>query len=146
MSAEQWSRETGSASVGVLICDDNGSLRLALRAVIGSRPSLRVLGEAADGNEAIAEARRLQPDVILLDLAMPQLTGLEALGELRRIAPEAKIIVFSSFADASVAQDVIELGAVRYMEKGGDIEELNDAIEEAAAAKTRSRAPTRAPG
>ena len=94
------------------------------------RPSLRVVGEAADGNEAIVEAERLQPDVILLDLAMPRRTGLEVLLELRRVAPEAKIIVFSGFSTASVAEDALELGAVRYLTKGADPEAINDAIEE----------------
>ena len=59
---------------------------------------MRVVGEAADGNEAIVEAIRLQPDVILLDLAMPNRSGLEALPELRRVAPNAQIVVFSGFA------------------------------------------------
>ena len=124
---------SGSAPVGVLICDDNAALRALLRAVIGLRPSLRVVGEAGDGNEAIAEATRLQPDIIMLDLAMPRRTGLDALPELRQVAPAAKIIVFSGFSAASVADEVIALGAVHYLSKGSDVDEINDAIEEVAA-------------
>jgi DNA-binding NarL/FixJ family response regulator len=107
-----------------------------LRAVIGLRPSLRVVGEAGDGNEAIAEATRLQPDIIMLDLAMPRRTGLDALPELRQVAPAAKIIVFSGFSAASVADEVIALGAVHYLSKGADVDEINDAIEEVAAQPT----------
>ena len=127
---------SGRAAVDVLICDDNQPLRAVLRDVIGLRPSLRVVGEAGDGNEAIEEAARLQPDVILLDLAMPRKTGLDALPELRQVAPAAKIIVFSGFATASVADEVLALGAARYLAKGADIDEINDAIEEVAAEAT----------
>ncbi|MDX6489742.1 MAG: hypothetical protein QOK13_2357 [Gaiellaceae bacterium] len=124
---------SGSTAVEVLICDDNQPLRALLRDVIHLRPSLRVVGEARDGNEAIEEAARLQPDIILLDLAMPRRTGLDALPELRKVAPAAKIIVLSGFSAASVADEVIALGAVRYLSKGADIQEINDTIEEVAA-------------
>jgi len=116
-------------SVSVLICDDNQSMRDVLRDVIGLRPSLRVIGQAVDGNEAIREATRLQPDVILLDLAMPHRTGLGALPELVQAAPQTKIIVLSSLAKASIGKAVIELGAALYLEKGATPDEINDAIE-----------------
>jgi DNA-binding NarL/FixJ family response regulator len=117
------------ASIGVLICDDNKSMRDVLQDVLGLRPSLRVVGVAVDGNEAITQAARLQPDVILLDLAMPHRTGLGAIPELVQVAPEAKIIVLSSLAKASFGKVVIELGAVFYLEKGASPDEINDAIE-----------------
>ena len=116
-------------SVSVLICDDNESIRDVLRDVIGLRPSLCVIGVAADGNEAVAEAIRLQPDVILLDLAMPNRSGIGALPELVQVAPRAKIIVLSSLAKASMAKAAIELGAALYLEKGASPDEINDAIE-----------------
>jgi DNA-binding NarL/FixJ family response regulator len=118
---------------GVLICDDNQAMRALLRVVVEQRPTLRVVGEAADGHDAIREATRLQPDVILLDLAMPRRTGLEVLPELRQIAPEAKIIVFSGFSTASVAEGAIDLGAVRFLTKGADPEAISNAIEEVVA-------------
>jgi DNA-binding NarL/FixJ family response regulator len=127
------SSPSGRAAVDVLICDDNQPLRALVRDVVGLRPSLRVVGEARDGNEAIEEAARLQPDVILLDLAMPRRTGLDALPELRKVAPAAKIIVFSGFSTASLAEEALALGAARYLAKGADIDEINDAIEEVAA-------------
>jgi DNA-binding NarL/FixJ family response regulator len=108
-------------------------MREVLRDVIELRPSLRVVGEAADGDEAVVEATRLQPDVILLDLAMPNRTGLAALMELGQVAPSARIIVFSSFSTAAVAEEVLALGAVLYLEKGASPDAINDAIEEAAA-------------
>jgi DNA-binding NarL/FixJ family response regulator len=120
------------AAVGVLICDDNAPLRAALRDVVGLRPSLRVVGEAADGNEAVVEAKRLQPDVILLDLSMPVRTGLEALRELKEVASSAKIIVFSGFSEATAGEEAMELGADLYLQKGANADAINDAIEQAA--------------
>jgi DNA-binding NarL/FixJ family response regulator len=121
------------AVVGVLVCDDNELMRGLLRAVIEVRPSLRVVGEARDGNEAIAEAALLQPDVILLDLAMPHRTGLEALPELARVAPGAKTIVLSGFSTAALDEEVLKLGAVLYLQKGSSAAVIQDAIEQAAA-------------
>ena len=117
-------------AISVLICDDNEAMRALLRVVVELRPTLRVAGEAADGHDAIREAARLQPDVILLDLAMPRRTGLEVLPELQRIAPESRVIIFSGFSTASVAEGAIDLGAVRFLTKGADPEAINDAIEE----------------
>jgi YesN/AraC family two-component response regulator len=117
--------------VAVLICDDNDSIRELLREVIKLRSSLCVIGEAADGNEAVVEATRLQPDVILLDIAMPHRTGLDAITQLRRVAPAAKIIVFSSFLAAEVAEQALALGAVRFLAKGASPNAINDAIEAA---------------
>lgn len=124
---------SGTGTVGVLICDDTEAMRVLLRLAIGLRPSLRVVGEAGDGEEAIVEATRLQPDVIMLDLAMPRKTGLDALSELRVVAPASKVIVFSGFSTESVADDVIARGAARYLSKGADVDEINDAIEAVAA-------------
>ena len=126
------------SSIGVLICDDDPALREMLRSVVELRPSLRTVGEAGDGNEAVAEAARLQPDVILLDLAMPGRTGLESLPELRRVAPGAQIIVFSGFSMASVAEEAVGLGAVLYLTKGADPDAINDAIEQAVKRRSSS--------
>jgi DNA-binding NarL/FixJ family response regulator len=132
----------GDTTAGVLICDDNDAMRGLLRAIVDSAPTMRVVGEAADGNEAIVEAARLHPDVILLDLAMPKLSGFEALPELRRVAPDARIVVLSGFAGSSVAQQIIALGAAAYLEKGAaDPETIVAAIEEALA-RTRGLPPS----
>ncbi len=125
---------------GVLICDDDAAIRRILRAVIALRPSLDAVGEAGDGNEAVSEARRLQPDVILLDLAMPNRTGLDALEELGKVAPHASVIVFSGFSTASVAEEVLGLGAVMCLSKGASPDAINDAIEEVARANGPSPA------
>jgi DNA-binding NarL/FixJ family response regulator len=123
----------GNGAAGVLICDDNEAVRMLLGVIVDASPGMRVVGEAGDGNEAVAEATRLQPDVIMLDLAMPQRSGLEALPELRRIAPQAQIIVFSGFARSSVAEQVIALGATSYLEKGATPDAIVATIEHALA-------------
>jgi DNA-binding NarL/FixJ family response regulator len=119
--------------VRVLICDDNEPIRSALRDVIELQDSMQVIGEAEDGLEAITEAARLQPDVIVLDLAMPRRSGLDALLEIRQVAPAARVLVFTGFSEAAVAADVIELGAVLCLQKGDSIDVIIAAIEQAAA-------------
>jgi DNA-binding NarL/FixJ family response regulator len=131
----------GDTPAGVLVCDDNDAIRELLGTIVNNDPGLRVVGEAADGNEAIVEAIALQPDVILLDLAMPKRSGLEALPELRRVAPDARIVVLSGFTTANVAEEVIALGAASYVEKGADPAAIVAAIQQAVAPPTLA-APT----
>jgi DNA-binding NarL/FixJ family response regulator len=126
--------ERSSDSVtAVLICDDSPQLRMLLSRIIGQVPALQVVGEAADGREAIIEATRLQPDVILLDLSMPVLSGLDALPDLRRVAPSSKIIILSGLPAATVSDRALALGAHHYIEKGAGAEAIIAAIHEATA-------------
>jgi len=135
------SKESASSNglIGVLICDDQEDVRLLLRMVIGQKRDmgggrgLEVVGEARDGDEAVSEAKRLQPDVILLDLSMPHRTRLEALPEIKEVAPAARVIVFSGFEASIMASDVLSRGADRYLEKGTHPSEITAAIEEVAA-------------
>lgn len=101
--------------------------------VMEGRRGLEVIGEARDGNEAVSEAKRLQPDVIILDLSMPHRTGLEALPEIKEVAPAARVLVFSGFDPSMMASDVLSRGADRYLEKGAHPNEITAAIEEVAA-------------
>lgn len=124
--------------IGVLICDDIRSIRLLLRVTIELRDgsdgktALHVVGEATDGDEAVSEAERLQPNVILLDLSMPHRTGLDALPDIKRVAPGAKIIVVSGFSASMMADDALARGADRYLEKGSDPDVIADAIADVA--------------
>jgi DNA-binding NarL/FixJ family response regulator len=120
----------------VLICDDDAAMRNLLRVVIDLAPGVRIVGEAADGEVAIREASRLQPDVILLDLAMPVLSGLDALPRLRQCAVAAKIIVLARFSAATVADQMYALGAASYLEKGADPEAIVATIEHVVAGAT----------
>ncbi len=89
-----------------------------------------MVGEASNGNQAVVEATRLQPDVILLDLAMPIRSGLDALPELRQVAPAARVIVYSGFASGIVADEVLALGAAGYLEKGAHPDTIVATIEQ----------------
>ena len=109
-------------------------MRVLLGVTVDLRPGLHVVGEAADGGQAITEAARLQPDVVLLDISMPRMTGLDALPEIKRVAPEAKVIVLSGFATPTLAPEVLALGADRYIEKGADPDTIAATIEEVATA------------
>jgi DNA-binding NarL/FixJ family response regulator len=117
-------------SISVLICDDVEQMRRLLALVVETRSGLHVVGEAANGAQAITEAGRLQPDVILLDLSMPILTGFDALPEIKRVAPAARVIVLSGFAASMVAADVLAQGADQYLEKGVAPNAIADAIQQ----------------
>jgi two-component system, chemotaxis family, chemotaxis protein CheY len=119
----------GVALIGVLICDDNAEIRTIMTEIIVLEPGLRVVGHATDGNEVVEQAKLLQPDVILLDLAMPKKNGLDALPELALAAPNAKTIVVSAFAAPSIVARALRSGAVGYVEKGNlMVDELLAAI------------------
>jgi DNA-binding NarL/FixJ family response regulator len=115
----------------VLLCDDCEPVRELVRLVLEVE-GIQVVGEAGDGGAAIEEAGRCQPDVVLLDLSMPAMDGLEALPEIRRVAPQARVVVLSGFDNPLIVERALELGAVRYVEKGGRPEEIVAAVEEAA--------------
>jgi DNA-binding NarL/FixJ family response regulator len=115
----------------VLLCDDCAPVRELVRLVLESE-GIEVVGEVGDGGAAIQEAERCQPDVVLLDLSMPAMDGLEALPEIRRAAPRARVVVLSGFDNPVIVERALELGAVRYVEKGCRPEEIVAAVEEAA--------------
>lgn len=127
------------ASISVLICDDVEPIRRLLTLIVESRPGLRVVGEAGTGTEAIAQAGDLQPDVVMLDLSMPGVSGFDALPDIRAAAPSAKVIVFSGFSAAVMAEDVLAQGADRYIEKGAAPNVIADAIEQAGTQARQAR-------
>ena len=111
----------------VLLCDDSPQIRALLRIVLELEGN-EVVSVAGNGREAVEEAERLQPDVVLLDLSMPVMDGLEALPEIRRVAPEARIIVLSGFDNDRLVSQALALGADHYVPKGGDPDEIVDAV------------------
>ncbi len=102
--------------VRVLLVDDVADLRLLLGSLFTAYPGIEVVGEAGDGEEAVALAARYQPDLVVLDLAMPVLDGASALPRLRQVAPGSRVVVLTAVPRAS-APDVVALGAVAYVEK-----------------------------
>jgi len=114
--------------IRILITDDHAVVREGLRALIGIQPEMTVVGEAEDGNGAVELARSLQPDVILLDLVMPNKSGIEAIQEIKGENPDAHILVLTSFADDAQVFPAIKAGALGYLLKDSSPQELLSAI------------------
>ena len=114
--------------IRILIADDHTVVRHGLRALIATEPDLELVGEAADGVEAVEQTARLQPDVILMDMAMPRKTGLEAIYDIKRDDPQARILVLTSFAEDEQVFPAIKAGATGYLLKDTAPRELLQAI------------------
>jgi DNA-binding NarL/FixJ family response regulator len=119
-------------NIRVLLCDDVPAFRALVRYSLEDEEGIEVVGEAGDGFEGVSRATALQPDVVLLDLSMPDCDGLEAIPALRRRAPHTAIVALSGFTADRMAQPVIASGAVAYLEKGVPLAEIVDAIRMAA--------------
>jgi two-component system, NarL family, response regulator LiaR len=114
--------------IRVLVVDDHFVVREGLRAFLELQDGIEVAGEAGDGEAAIREAQRLRPDVILMDLAMPGLDGVGAMQALRRVLPEGRVVVLTSFPDDDRLLPAIRAGAAGYLLKDGRPQELVRAI------------------
>lgn len=117
-----------SVACRIVICDDQAGFRRLLGVVMATEDGLEVVGEAADGLEAIAVVRNAQPDVVLLDIAMPNMDGLEALPDIREASPASAVVMLTAFGSPSVRERAAAAGAVGFVEKGGDLGELIAAI------------------
>jgi two-component system, NarL family, response regulator LiaR len=116
--------------IRILIADDHAVVRHGLRALIATEPDLELVGEAADGIEAVQLTASLHPDVILLDMAMPRKNGLEAIYDIKRDDPQARILVLTSFAEDDQIFPAIKAGATGYLLKDAAPRELLQAIRE----------------
>lgn len=112
----------------MLIADDHPVVRQGLRSFLQLQPDLEVVGEAADGEDAVAEAERLEPDVVLMDLVMPRVDGLEAIARIHRARPSTRIIVLTSFGDDERVVPAVKAGAAGYLLKDAEPQALADAI------------------
>lgn len=114
--------------ISVMLVDDHLLLREGVRAVIGTQPDITIAGEAEDGAQAIALYARLRPDVVLMDLQMPDMSGVEAIEAIRRGDPGARIIVLTTFSGDGRAIKALRAGAMGYLLKASLRKELLDAI------------------
>ena len=123
-----------SEPVKVLIVDDSRDLRDLLGMKVEMWGGYRVVGLAADGEEAVDLARKHQPDLVLLDLAMPKMDGLQALPLILDAVPGVRVVVLSGFDRGAMADRAMEAGAHRYVEKGLSTRELSSVVAEVLAA------------
>ena len=120
--------------ISVVVCDDVPELRRLVKAILEEDSEIEVVGEAGDGREAIDVVQRLQPDIVVLDLSMPELDGLEAIPLIHQVSPPSEIVVFSGFEEGKVAEIALQIKASRYVRKGAPLEDLRRAVRELAQA------------
>ena len=115
-------------SIRVLVADDHTLMRDGIRALVGNASDMELVAEAADGRDAIEQARRTAPDVILLDIAMPGLGGLESVPILRREVPESRILILTQYEQPEYVRRFLQLGVAGYVLKKAAGAELLSAI------------------
>lgn len=128
------------APIRVLIADDHGVVRKGLTTYLQNRLDMGVVGEARNGREAVALCEQLRPDVILMDLLMPELGGVAATRAIQQRWPQVRIIALTSFQDKDLVRDALQAGAMSYLLKNVSGDELAEAIRSAHAGR-----PTLAP-
>lgn len=117
--------------IRVLIVDDHAIVREGLQTLLGEVRHIRVVGQAANGREALTQVQAYQPDVILMDLVMPEMDGIEATRQIGQAAPKCRVLALTSFADDRHVQEAIQAGAIGYLLKDILQAELVRAIETA---------------
>ena len=127
-------------AIRVMIVDDHAMVRKGLVTFLKNAPDLDLVGEARDGREAIEACERLRPDVILMDLVMPELGGVAATRTIHQRRPDVRVIALTSFQEKELVQDALQAGAIGYLLKNVSGEELVEAIRQAHAGR-----PTLAP-
>ena len=115
--------------VRILLVDDFKPWRRFASLLLQGKPELQVVGEASDGLEAVQKAAELKPDLILMDIGLPTLNGIEAARQIRELAPESKIIFVSQESSADVVQEALSLGALGYVVKGQAVSDLLAAVD-----------------
>jgi len=122
-------------AIGVLIADDHPMVRRGLAAFIKSIDDMELIGEANDGEQAIAYCERYSPDVVLMDLIMPGVGGVEAISRIRERCPSIRIIALTSFSDQDLVHQALQAGAISYLLKDVGADELARAIRAAYAGR-----------
>jgi len=136
--------------IRILLADDHPVVRDGLAAMLATQPDFEVIGEAGNGAEALAEAARLRPDVVLMDLEMPELDGIEAIRRLRAADPSVQVVVLTAFDTDERIVGAIQAGAQGYLLKGAPRAEIFAAIRTVSAGggadPARDRFEASAPG
>lgn len=119
---------TPSTGIRVVIADDHTIVREGLRALLSSEADITVVGEASDGHDALQEVRRTQPDVVVMDLGMPRLNGVDAAQQIRNEHPKTQVVVLSMHGSEEFVRPAIRAGAAGYLVKGSGLSDLVAAI------------------
>ena len=117
--------------IRILVVDDYGNWRRQVRLLLRGRPEWQVICEVPDGAEAVQKAAELQPDLVLLDISLPKLNGIEVARQIRQLSPHSKIIFLSQDNDPDIVQEALSTGAVGYVCKAHAQSELLPAVEAA---------------
>lgn len=123
--------------IRILLADDHAVVRQGLKMFLSLDPELEVVGEAANGAEALEQVARLQPDVVLMDLKMPVMDGLTAIGRIRAAHPETEVIAVTSVLEDTAIIEAVRAGAIGYLLKDTEADELCRAIKAAAAGQVQ---------
>jgi DNA-binding NarL/FixJ family response regulator len=126
------SMSTDAGKIKVFLVDDVSELRTLVRIALEEDPSMEVVGEAANGREGVEKVGQAQPDVVLLDLSMPDMDGLEAIPLMRERAPNARLVVLSGHEAGRVSLEALDQGATRYLNKAADFEAIRTTVHEVA--------------
>jgi DNA-binding NarL/FixJ family response regulator len=121
--------ERSASSVRVLVVDDFEPFLRFVRSMLGKRPALQIICEVSDGLEAVQKAEELQPDLILLDIGLPTINGIEAARRIRKLSPQSKILFVTQESSADVVQEALSLGAAGYVLKAQGGSELLAAVD-----------------
>ena len=124
-------------TIRILIADDHSVVRQGLKMFLGLDPELEVVGEAANGEEAVRKAGELHPDVVLMDLLMPKMDGITATATIRRAQPDTEVIALTSVLEDATVVSAVRAGAIGYLLKDTQADELCGAIHAAAAGQVR---------
>src|SRR3954469_1864969 len=119
----------------ILLADDHQIVREGLRSMLQQHPDMEVVGEAADGRTAVAMSQELEPDVVIMDVGMPDLNGIEATRQIVNKEPDAKVVALSMHSDRRFMGEMLKAGAKGYLLKDGAFEELATAIRSVVANK-----------
>ena len=114
--------------IRILIADDHPGVRAGLRALLEAQPDIEVVGEAADGVDAVEACRQLSPDVVLMDLTMPRMSGLSATAEIHQVCPYTKVLALTMHEEVAYVREALLAGAGGYALKKSPAKELIDAI------------------
>src|ERR1700736_5288383 len=117
-----------SHTVRVLVADDHEIMRVGVRALLTKDSDFEVCGEAADGREAVALAEKLRPDIIIIDLSMPELNGLDVIRKIKRSAPETEFLVLIRHTPDELVHEIFEAGARSYLHKADAAKQLLPAV------------------